>query len=102
MDERDLHVGRRDRAARVVQLALRQVEAHRPRAAPRQDDRPLCRPTAELKDVTLEHVAEDTQLRFRDLPHAPRGAVDRELRPLLRLVAISELVPERAIPPGVR
>ena len=59
VDEREVDAGLGHQPARVLELAVGQVEAHRAGAGPGQGDRPVSGATAELQDVPAGDVAED-------------------------------------------
>ena len=69
--EREVDARFRHQLARVLELPRRVVQADHPRAALREEDRPLGGAAAELEHVLAGDVAEDPELRLRKLPHAP-------------------------------
>ena len=82
----------------MLQLLLGQVDPHRPRSGLGQRDGPLRRSAAELEDVQALDVAEDLQLPFGHLPHAPAGpARGGQLRSVVGLVGVAVGVPAFAV-----
>ena len=87
---------------RVLQLPLRVVDAHGPRAEAGEENRPLRRAAAELEDVLPGHVPENLQLALGQLPHPPAGLWAADVLAVRVLVLVGVPVPERAVLLGVR
>jgi hypothetical protein len=79
----------------MVELPLGQIDAYGSRTELGQRDRPLRSATAEFEDVLSRDVAEDPQLSFGDLGHAPGkpGALG-QLIAVTVLIGIALGVPE--------
>ena len=93
VDQREVDAGLGHQLARMLELALRQVEAHRPRAAPGERDRPLRGAAAELEHIPSVDVAERVDLVLGDLPHAPARALDAADAGRAVLVLLRQRVP---------
>ena len=103
VDEREVHAGLGHQPAGVLELALREVEADRARAALGEGDRPLRGPAAELEDVPARDVAEDVQVRLGDLGGPPREPATRSQEGAVALlVLVAVRVPEGLVASSVR
>ena len=80
----------------MAELAARLVERDDPGAAVREVDGPSPVATAELQHVKSAHVTQHTEVRLRELPHAPRGGI--EARAVRGLVVVGVGVPELTVP----
>ena len=97
MDEREVETRGGEGIARVLELALRVVDADRPRSEAGEEDRPLRRAAAELEYVLPGHVAENLQLALGQLPHPPAGLWAADVLAVRLLVLVRVTVPERAV-----
>src|SRR5581483_1216121 len=87
---------------RVLELPGRIVDPDGTGAEPGQRDRPLRRAAAELERILSLDVAENAELRLRDLPHPPAGVWSADELAVPLLVVVARPVPPGPVPQRVR